>query len=48
MRRHGGTEIVTPSNTIPTLAADKDQETCGVLEDGGVHSDGDDDGDESQ
>ena len=42
---------MTPSNTmhtIPTLAADKDQETCGVLEDGGMHSDGDDDGDESQ
>ena len=42
---------MTPSNTIhtiPTLAADKDQETCGVLEDGGVHCDGDDDGDGSQ
>ena len=46
---------MTPSNTIhntqiPTLAADKDQKKCGVLEAGAVHGDGDDDSndDESQ
>ena len=34
--------------TIPTLAADKDQKKCGVLEAGAVHDDGGDDSDDDE
>ena len=45
-RRGGESDTQQYNTTIPTLAADKDQKKCGVLEAGGVHDDGGDDSDD--